>query len=561
MKINVHIIAPYESMLLIIKECVPLFPHLNIQYSVGDLRQGADIAATAEKQGADIIISRGGTAQLIKQSVTVPVIDMQVSGYDMIRSLMLASNLTDKTAIVGFSNITSGAQAIIDLLDLPIKVFTIQHSDEAAPLILELRSLDYRQIVGDVITINTTIAYGMKGFLIQSGKESIIKSLEDASLIYGYLHNRNDLSLIMESYILKDKRNLAIYDDDNNKIYEHLTDFAASPLTEDQLSVLNHELHADANEIIRNYPADNAIIDVNGSVCDIRQKRYKIYAFEKNEIRLFGQKGVTAHTDIEAEPLAAASRSISVILDHISSLYHRNEPIWLQGDKGSGKDFVTKYIHQQLSPEGILLTIDFSQFNIHHLSKIPLTNVSTIRLLHIDSVQELEKLTAFMKDCRNQGIRLFVITEGQAANDRLQPHKISKIMMPVLAERLDDIQPLTQYFLSYYHQQYGTTAVKIKDDALHALEQNASHMNIDDLKNLIKQSALNEKEYVIGLKTIEKVLSIQQTKPFNQLPKGTLKDIEKEVIKMVLLEENNNQSRAAERLGINRATLWRKLKE
>jgi len=561
MKINVHIIAPYESMLLIIKECVPLFPQLNIQYSVGDLKQGAEIAAAAEKQGADIIISRGGTAQLIKQSVTIPVIDMQVSGYDMIRSLMLASNLTDKTAIVGFSNITSGAQAIIDLLDLPIKVFTIQHSDEAAPLILELRSLDYKQIVGDVITINTTIAYGMKGFLIQSGKESIIKSLEDASLIYGYLHNRNDLSAIMELYILKDKRNLAIYDDNNNKIYEHLSDFAANPLTDDQLSVLNHELHADANEIIRNYPIDNAIVDINGSVCDIRQKRYKIYTFEKNEIRLFGQKGVTAHTDIVTEPLAAASRSISVVLDHISSLYHRNEPIWLQGDKGSGKDFVTKYIHQQLSPEGILLTIDFVPFNIHHLGKIPLTNVSTIRLLHTDSVQELEKLTAFMKDCRNQGIRLFVITEGQAANDRLQPLKLSKIMMPVLAERLDDIQPLTQYFLSYYHQQYGTTAVKIKDDALLALEQNASLMNIDDLKNLIKQSALNEKEYVIGLETIEKVLSIQKTSQLHHLPKGTLKDIEKEVIKMVLLEENNNQSRAAERLGINRATLWRKLKE
>ncbi|WJH31957.1 winged helix-turn-helix transcriptional regulator [Paenibacillus sp. CC-CFT742] len=42
---------------------------------------------------------------------------------------------------------------------------------------------------------------------------------------------------------------------------------------------------------------------------------------------------------------------------------------------------------------------------------------------------------------------------------------------------------------------------------------------------------------------------------------GTLKEIEKEIIQHVLQEENNNQSKAADRLGINRATLWRKLKE
>ncbi len=41
----------------------------------------------------------------------------------------------------------------------------------------------------------------------------------------------------------------------------------------------------------------------------------------------------------------------------------------------------------------------------------------------------------------------------------------------------------------------------------------------------------------------------------------TLDDIESDIIRIVLEEENNNQSNAAKRLGINRSTLWRKLKD
>jgi transcriptional regulator with PAS, ATPase and Fis domain len=121
---------------------------------------------------------------------------------------------------------------------------------------------------------------------------------------------------------------------------------------------------------------------------------------------------------------------------------------------------------------------------------------------------------------------------------------------------------LSQYFLSYYHQNYGTTAIKIKSDALKLLEEYSYPNNIDDLKNVIKQIALNEKDYVIHKETIERVLSNEKSATsLTVTPKGTLKEIEKEIILAILKEENNNQSKTAERLGINRATLWRKLKE
>ena len=42
---------------------------------------------------------------------------------------------------------------------------------------------------------------------------------------------------------------------------------------------------------------------------------------------------------------------------------------------------------------------------------------------------------------------------------------------------------------------------------------------------------------------------------------GTLDEIEKRIIDAIMEEEQFNQTKVAERLGINRSTLWRKLKQ
>ena len=94
------------------------------------------------------------------------------------------------------------------------------------------------------------------------------------------------------------------------------------------------------------------------------------------------------------------------------------------------------------------------------------------------------------------------------------------------------------------------------------IRDRSADMNVNQLKYLIKQAALNEPDYVITSETLTRLLHQQSAVTTSAMKlNGTLKEIEKEVIQRVLQEENNNQSKAAERLGINRATLWRKLKD
>lgn len=561
MRIPIHIVAPYEAMVPIIQECVPLFPNLDIHYAVGDLVKGVEHAKTAERNGAAIIISRGGTAQLIKRSVTIPVIDMQLSGYDMIRSLTLANHSNYKTAIVGFSNITSGAQSIIDVMDLPLQVYTISNSEEVAPLIVELKASGYHHIVGDAITSSTANAYGLNGFLIQSGKESIIKSLEDAQLLYSYLNKNNTVSSIFNSLVMKEHPNIGILNEHNDVIYEHYTQFDQNPLSEEHIHLINADLAFNQTVITNSFIVDDIQLSVTAYETVLANNTYKVLLFEKVEPNLFSLSGITAYADTFSEPIANTSHAMQATLNCIEALHKQDEVIHLQGPQGAGKSFIVRYVHQKFAAGGILLRVDLSQFKPDQLSKIPLTKVRNIEIIHAEQCSDTSWLQSFIESCLVQHIGIFVLSEQPLDTQYVQHLRLNTIMIPSLSERAEDIPDLIQYFLTDYYHKYGTTAVKIKDDALQRLMELAPDLDISRLKSILKQAALNEKDYVITMETLNSVLTEHQ-KAMDPLPlQGTLKEIEIEVINRVLKEENFNQSRAAERLGINRATLWRKLKE
>jgi transcriptional regulator with AAA-type ATPase domain len=219
-------------------------------------------------------------------------------------------------------------------------------------------------------------------------------------------------------------------------------------------------------------------------------------------------------------------------------------------------------MHQMHSGGGLLLQIDLSQVPSGHLHKIPLTKVKTVELNQIESRLNDPELLTFIEACLQSSIGLFILSEHVPDPNWTLKLSLNMLLMPSLADRAEDLEPLMQHFLTGYYNKYGTTAVRIKEDALQLIRDQAAHMNVNQLKHLIKQAALNEPDYVITSETLNRLLHQQSAANAGAMKlNGTLKEIEKEIIQLVLQEENNNQSKAAERLGINRATLWRKLKD
>lgn len=78
-KIKILGIAPYQSLKTYMEKVAQSYSDIELVTYVGDLEAGVKLSQQYMNDGFDIIISRGGTASLIKNFSTIPVIEIPLS--------------------------------------------------------------------------------------------------------------------------------------------------------------------------------------------------------------------------------------------------------------------------------------------------------------------------------------------------------------------------------------------------------------------------------------------------------------------------------------------------
>ena len=114
-KTKILAVAPYEGMADILTDIAQSRDDIALTVQTGDLFTGRDIAMQLAHKNYDVIISRGGTAELIQSAVELPVIDISISVYDILLSIKLAESYNGKFVIAGFPGITANAHLLCDL--------------------------------------------------------------------------------------------------------------------------------------------------------------------------------------------------------------------------------------------------------------------------------------------------------------------------------------------------------------------------------------------------------------------------------------------------------------
>lgn len=188
MNYSIVFIAPYKKLGELFSEvCREI--NKDIPVVIGDLEEGARKAVELEEQGVEVLISRGGTAIAIKKKVTnLPVVEVQVSGYDLIRVLHHAQQETDRIAIVGFSPFTYGIEDLGDIMGLNLKVLTLKKDWYDQPhyiekKLIEIKEQNYHWVVGDNISVKIAKQLGMNTLLIRSGKETLTQAILEAERV------------------------------------------------------------------------------------------------------------------------------------------------------------------------------------------------------------------------------------------------------------------------------------------------------------------------------------------------------------------------------------------
>jgi NtrC-family two-component system response regulator AlgB len=166
---------------------------------------------------------------------------------------------------------------------------------------------------------------------------------------------------------------------------------------------------------------------------------------------------------------------------------------------------------------------------------------------------ETIEINARILAATNQNLEQFV-REKRFREDLYYRLNVIEIRVPPLRDRLGEIVPLAEYFIERSAQTHQRPALKLAEEARGALCGYSWPGNIRELKNLIERAVVLSRGDTITLSDLpDKVLATSRREDQGL----TLEDLARRHIQLVL-EQAVTLEEAADLLGINVATLWRK---
>mgnify|MGYP000191580242 CR=1 FL=1 len=298
--------------------------------------------------------------------------------------------------------------------------------------------------------------------------------------------------------------------------------------------------------------------------------------------------------------MIGASEKINEIFQIIDRVKNNKVTVSVKGESGTGKELVARAIHYEgkfakepyiavncgAIPENLLeselfgyVKGAFTGAESNRNGFFQAANGGTIFLdeignasLNVQSkllraLQEKEVVKVGAQKAEKVDVRIIAATnnnlkemiqKGTFREDLFYRLTVVEIEVPPLRERKDDISMLVEKFLFKYGIEYKDRFVKISPKALDVLKRYNWPGNIRELENII-QRAVIMCDRIVEVEHLPD--SLKYNVDFSEEGLMSLKEMEKRHIQHVLNATNNNKTKAAKILQIDRKTLREKLKE
>lgn len=351
--------------------------------------------------------------------------------------------------------------------------------------------------------------------------------------------------------------------------------------------------------------ADSAAVGMLGLAIDITDKKLFERALQPTPSELAesagGETFGVIRREIDGTQFVMASPLMHKFMGMVDRVAGHTETVLVVGETGTGKELVARTIHSSSHrrhkplidincaalPEHLveseLFGYEKGAFSGADASKPGLFELADKGTIFLDEIGELQtqiqvKLLRVLDgapyyrlggnrkiavDVRvvaatNQDLEL-AVKEGRFRKDLF--HRLSQFQLrvPPLRERPEDVSALAQHFLSL--KVPGKT---FTDEALAALRSHNWPGNIRELRNLVAQLAMAGTGKQIALAEVQAELSGEaptEQPSASAMPLGNLDNMEEQMIIRALESTGGHRAQAADRLGISRRTLSRKLRE
>jgi len=334
----------------------------------GSLSDGLKIAMSEVDNGANIIISRGGTGNLIKSNLQIPVVNLETNGFDILNAISKAVTYSTNVGIIGFEKLISSFGKVIEIMHntFSIKIATaiINNEIEIRKNVKQLYEQGINVFIGGNAVINVTNYLGYDGVLIESGDESILEAVQHAKNLLEVQLKEKEKAQILKSIIDfaydgvlsidKDKR-ITVFNPVAEKVMQKSAEKVIGEIVDDvientRLSTVFETGQAELGEI--QYIGDVTIVTnrvpiiVEGEVRGVVATFQELESIQKTERKIRKKLFAKGHVaKIRFKDIIGAGDSISQVKKKAKQFAEVDSTVMILGETGTGKELFAQSIH------------------------------------------------------------------------------------------------------------------------------------------------------------------------------------------------------------------------
>jgi DNA-binding NtrC family response regulator len=321
----------------------------------------------------------------------------------------------------------------------------------------------------------------------------------------------------------------------------------------------------------------------------------------RDEVKALRQ---TVHQRYSAIHIVAESAPMRELLRQVQALAETNATVLVQGESGTGKELVARALHVDgKRARGPFVAVNCGAFaetlleselfghekgsftgaTVQHKGAFERANGGTlfldeigdapapvqVKLLRVLEEREVMRIGGqhpFKLDVRlisasNQNLD-DLVAEGRFREDLLYRLKVVTLFIPPLRERREDIRPLTDRFVAQAASDHGRRIERVEPGFHAALESCDWPGNVRQLRNVVESAVVMARAPVLKGEDVRLSSASSPSRDTVSFPSDmTLNDIERAILSQSLQRYEGNRTITAEKLGISRRTIQRKIKE
>lgn len=610
------IIAPHRKIEYVCRKVAENYDDVDVV--LGLLDKAIEISKCAEEQGVEAIISRGGTARIIEEAVqSIPVVEIPVSPYDLLRDIYSAKKYGKNIFVIGFQNVIEGVELLGPILDINMRTYQIHNEEDGERYIKQLINSGEKidALLGGTVAENLSLKYNIPTVLLETSASVIDSSIKDARKFVEATRKEKEkteqfkaiLHYISAGVISVNKDGIiTVFNPAAGKIIgvsdkeaigrpvgELIPDTRLNKVIEKNKPELGQLIQIGKAQVLANRVPiiikDKTVgaVATFEDITKIQEYEQKIRAklLTKGHVAkysfadIIGESEVLVRTKERAKKFAATDSTVLIV-----------------GESGTGKEMFAQSIHLESErkrgpfvavnctaiPQNLLESELFGYeegaftgarkegksglFTEAHGGTMFLDEIGEIsielqaRLLRV--LQEREVRPLGSNKVIPIDVRIIAATnkdllqevqKGAFRRDLYYRLNILKLKVPSLIERREDIRLLSEYFVNKVSLKYKKKA-KISEDALCKLQNYNWPGNIREIENIIESLVVLSDETIPGEQADE---ILNEYLDGDEEGTVSLEEIKKRHILKILSECQGNQTLAADRLGISRTHLWR----